>query len=532
MDAGLIERSRVDVQVETKLVSCTRCLHWWGAGHWAGTQDLRYVGVSKDARAHALSFEEQPEEEVPRKRRRRYRFVPGHVNVFAHCKGSSELLRERIEELVELLQAVEREVGEMSLKLQEVDVAQPRDCRLDNGRGPHTDVFEHYQTFLLSLSKALPLATLHVQPFTSGADMSGQQEWAALKIKPEVAARVEMGAKLVAASLLCQMFARLIFMLCASEPGGYFAGPSPNEERLQCERVWYLLARDEEGISIVDGGLGPNEMWSYRNVTLNDTATNDRCNEPGGPLDFFQWSVTAPVLGIVTLLVTPLLFAGNANPLALQRLLEEPRVLLLLLQSVLRTGIAANNITAFPVAVRLYSLPGTGGALMAAQLMDLLYFPCSIIAFILMDSLVHTAPRMRCLFGISVLFYMCSELLNSEINAHFPTVLESAEDFSVSISRKIDFSILLMLMSSIVNTVYRPRNLNFITLPTELMELIIFDTSTRNLRAETRNHARKYHESVREVVSDSRPTLTRVTKGRTGSTSKSGSSRNLCNLTV
>lgn len=485
-------------------MTCTRCLHWWARGRWAGTQDLRYANK-------ALSYnEERPQDEAPKPRRRRYRFVPGHVNVYAHCKGSSELLRERMEELVELLRAVESEVGEMSLKLQEVDVAQPRDCHEEDGHGPHLDVFEHYQTFLLSLSKALPLATLHVQPFVSGADMAGQQEWAALKTKPEVAARVELGARLVAVSLLCQMSARLIFMLCALEPGDVLAGLSPNEERLECEKVWYLLARDEEGVNIVDGGLGPSEPWSYRNVTANDTQTIDRCNDAGGPLEFFQWSVAAPLLGIVTLLFTPLLFWGNANPLALQRLLEEPRVLLLLLQSVLRTGIAANSITAFPVAVKLYSVPGTGGALMAAQLMDLLYFPCSIIAFILMDSLVHTAPRMRCLFGLSVLFYMCSELLNDETMSHYPTVLEAADDFSVEIARNIDFSILLMLAASIVNTVYRPRNMNFITLPTELMELIIFDTSARNLQEQTRNQARKYHESVREVVSDRRPTFSKL----------------------
>ena len=59
---------------------------------------------------------------------------------------------------------------------------------------------------------------------------------------------------------------------------------------------------------------------------------------------------------------------------------------------------------------------------------------------------------------------------------------------------------MLMLGSSMVSTIKHPKTMNFILLPTELMELIVFDTGARRHRADQEGQARRRHESLRELV--------------------------------
>ena len=69
------------------------------------------------------------------------------------------------------------------------------------------------------------------------------------------------------------------------------------------------------------------------------------------------------------------MFIGNVNAIALGRLLAEPRVLLILVQAIMRTGLTANNLTRFPVNVQRFSIQLVGGATMCAYLVDLVLFP-------------------------------------------------------------------------------------------------------------------------------------------------------------
>ena len=455
---------------------------WWVKGRWRGAQDLRYLTTKWKTL--------QDDEKVPLTlpsgdRRPMYQFVPGKVDLITHFNGSGSLLIERAMELCTLVKMLQHEVSELSHKLQEVEIGQPRDVDQNNGQ------FIYYQTYLLSLAKALPYAMLHLQPFHGeGSGFGGYNAaaWIDLRHKPKVVQQVQLGAKLITLGLLCQLFGRLTFLLVVYRSGE--AGDRPIDKRMRCE-----------------------ELWASGNVTNATDAGDGDCNAADGPMAIFAWSVIVPALGILTIAFTPLLFKDNANAVALKRLLGEPRVLLIMLQAVTRTGLTANNITRFPVAIELYSVPIVGASMMAGRLCDLLFFPCSIIVFILMDACVTTAPRMRCLYGVFLLFFMSSEIFEND-NSQLPSVLELQRDWGYSASRKLDFSLLLMLASAILSTASHPHKMNFISNATEIMELVIFDEGAREVGRQDAKASRHIHQQKKQLRHTSKDRRSKAKEAR------------------
>jgi hypothetical protein len=215
--------------------------------------------------------------------------------------------------------------------------------------------------------------------------------------------------------------------------------------------------------------------------------------------------------------MAPLLFMHNAEATALVRLLSEPKTLIVILQAVGKAGLDTITLTKFPVAVRLYSIPSTGAAMLAGRLTYCLLVPLSVIIFIMLDVCVVTAPRMRGVFGMSILVLMLCEL--HSFSFELPTVIEPRDDFAFKLARNFDFALLAMLAGAIAATFYHPNDMAFVHLPTDLPELILFDTGRRRQRAaqlasmkKYRKHANKLRSMQRKKL-DIRKTSSNLVKG-------------------
>ena len=178
----------------------------------------------------------------------------------------------------------------------------------------------------------------------------------------------------------------------------------------------------------------------------------------------------------------------------------------MLTQAIARAGLTSISLTRFPVAIRLYSVPQVGGAMLTGRLLECLFLPCATILFVLMDCFVVTAPRMRCVLALTLLFHMSVELLFFQNGGTFvteqPLILETLDDVGLEIARKIDFSLLLILLGATISTLLHPNSMTFITLPVDLEELVLYDTGVRRLKDEQLSAEKQYLAS-REGLEES-----------------------------
>ena len=101
--------------------------YWWVRGRWKNDRDLSLLRRTRDTRRSRLADggggggfggggAPKP----------RFEFWPGEVDVLEHTNGSGALLEVRVGELVVSLNACMHEVGELSQKLQEIEVPSRR----------------------------------------------------------------------------------------------------------------------------------------------------------------------------------------------------------------------------------------------------------------------------------------------------------------------------------------------------------------------------------------------------------------------
>ena len=160
--------------------------------------------------------------------------------------------------------------------------------------------------------------------------------------------------------------------------------------------------------------------------------------------------------------------------------LKEPRVLTLLLQSILWAGVSAINTTRYPVLLKVYEVDRVGSSLFLASLIDLFFFPCALGAFILMDCLVVTAPRTRSFLAFTLLF-MLLERLGNYYASDLPSSLERAGLVGSMIS-SLETAVLTVVGGAMASLLGAPRAMTFIKLPTTLMELVLFEQGARELK--------------------------------------------------
>lgn len=367
------------------------------------------------------------------------------------------------------------QVGELSQKLQEIEVGQPADAM------EHCVSLKTYHTFIKGLSVALPSACLRMQPYANYETDVGVS-WHALRPRAGVDQRVLIGTTglsigMTLTAALCVMYIAFVRFTGAD-------GFTHLQLRQACEETWV------PGFTMdaVDDGTAVAYVMRLGN-----------CEEGDGPLRASSLSVLFPVVGCLTLCMSPLIFWRNAEATALVRLLGEPRTLIVILQAVGKAGLDTITLTRFPVAIRLYSVPSAGGAMLAGRLAYCLFLPVSVIVFVMLDVCVVTAPRMRCIFGGAILVLMLCEMWTFSLD--LPTTVEPKNDMSFRLARNFDFALLAMLFGAIAATFAHPNQLAFVHLPTDLSELILFDTGRRRQQAAQLASARKYSKHSHKLQS-------------------------------
>ena len=391
-------------------------------------------------------------------------------------------------------------MAELSQKLQEIEVGQPADAT------KHRVSLTTYNTFLKGLSVALPSACLRMQPYANYETDIGVS-WHALRPRAGVDQNVLGGALGLSIGMILTVALNVMYLLLVSNTGA--DGFSHMELRQACEETWVPGFTMD---AVIDGTAVVKDANAVAYVMKLGT-----CEQADGPLRAFSLSLLFPVVGCLTLCMAPLLFMHNAEATALVRLLSEPKTLIVILQAVGKAGLDTITLTKFPVAVRLYSIPSTGAAMLAGRLTYCLLVPLSVIIFIMLDVCVVTAPRMRGVFGMSILVLMLCEL--HSFSFELPTVIEPRDDFAFKLARNFDFALLAMLAGAIAATFYHPNDMAFVHLPTDLPELILFDTGRRRQRAaqlaskkKYRKHANKLRSMQRKKL-DIRKTSSNLVKG-------------------
>ena len=380
------------------------------------------------------------------------------------------------------------QVAELSQKLQEIEVAQPVDA------AAHRISLTTYSTYLKGLSVALPSACLRMQPYANYETDVGIS-WHALRPREGVDQRVRVGALGLSIGMILAAALNVMYLLLVYSTGT--GGFTHMELRQACEETWVPGFTMD---AVIDGTAVVQDATAVAYVMKLGT-----CEEADGPLRAFSLSLLFPVVGCLTLCMAPLLFMHNAEATALVRLLSEPKTLIVILQAVGKAGLDTITLTKFPVAVRLYSIPSTGAAMLAGRLAYCLLLPVSVITYIMLDVCVVTAPRMRGVFGMSILVLMLCELYS--FTMELPTVVEPRDDLSFQLARNFDFALLAMLAGAIAATFSHPNDMAFVHLPTDLPELILFDTGRRRQRAAALASMKKYRKHANKLKSLQRKKL-------------------------
>ena len=200
-----------------------------------------------------------------------------------------------------------------------------------------------------------------------------------------------------------------------------------------------------------------------------------------------------PLLGFIALLCCPLVFWDNTNPTGLRRLLTDGRVLVIMAQSIVFAGFRTIALTRYEVSIKMYSVSVLGTVMLASRMMDALFLMASIIFFALMDSLIVATPRLRSLVAVLVVVPCFVDIVETEI-MRYPSVLEVEGSLSFKISDKVQASLLIMLLAAVAGSVLDPTHLTFIKLPTDLMDLVLFDTGMKKEKLKNLEEEKKFHE--------------------------------------
>ena len=391
------------------------------------------------------------------------------------------MLETRIQQLMTLFEVTLADVGELSRKLQEIEVGQPKEAL------ERKSEITIYRTYLEGLCRAIPAARLRVEPFRN--DNPKLRSWQALVPNPRAERRVRDGSQVIGYflfSLLCLRMLHLVMLHTMWD--GVESG---HLRRKTCEILLALntssaeiptitLQLEEAADQLVDLSMGPGF-----------------CDADDPYFVLYGAAILAPMLSLLLLPAFFVLFKANINPTALQQTLKEPKVLLLLMQSILWAGISAINTTRYPVLLLVYEVDKVGSSLFLASLIDLFFFPCALVAFILMDCLVVTAPRTRCMLAFTLLF-MLLERLGNYYASDLPSNLERA-GLAGSMISSLETSQLAQVLGGMAGLLGAPRAMTFIKLPTTLMELVLFEQGARELKkANDADAARAFEESTAE----------------------------------
>lgn len=290
-------------------------IRWWARERWDPSHELKatlmFLKPIKMAQARQKSLIQLAPP---------YLFKPGRIEVREHLNGSGAMLETRIEHLLFLLEVTLADVGEMSRKLQEIEIGQPKDALQERHE------IAIYRTFLEGLCRALPAARLRIEPF---ANVVHYHTWHALCPGEGAERRVTVGSKRISIAFCTILGLRIVHLLMVNVP---WTGESAYDRRLLCEQRFAVGTPTAELNFVLPKDYVP--------TTLS-------CDASDALFAMQGTAVIAPLLSLLMLPLARTLFRQNSNPTALQHLIKEPRVMLLLLQAIIWAGVNAVNMTRF-----------------------------------------------------------------------------------------------------------------------------------------------------------------------------------------
>ena len=450
---------------------------WWLNQRWSESSEL---SVTWRSQVGTFSGIDRENDELALRMPLPYDFEPGKVSLFEQFDGSGALLESRVESLLKLVDLTQSDVTQLMQKLIEIEIGQPREAK-----ERHEEITT-YRTYLKGLNRSLPAARLRLEPFLNNSVENSA--WQTIRHPTALRTSVNRAAwRLLigcGASLLARILVHAFLFLPLA--GGE---ESAVTRRVDCERLFALNTTTAELNNIFNTAqkeaLDSGDDYAH-------LFPSSGCDSSDAHLYPFYASCISPLLGIFSVLsFSSSLFKGNANPTALKQLLTDPRVLIIMLQVITRAGLVTSNMTRFPVSHKVYSISGVGTSLFLAKLLDCLFLPCAIVLFVLMDCLVVTAPRMRCVLALLLLFMLVESVAYSQFS-ELPSVLEyRADKEGASVIVGLETGLLAMMLGAIISSVLTPRELTFVKLPTGLMDLVLFEAGNQKLKKQQRVQARK-----------------------------------------
>ena len=185
-----------------------------------------------------------------------YFFSSGKVEVEEHINGSGAVLEDHVARLMNGLSSAHLEVGELSLKLQEIEIAQRRDTK------QLPQFVQKYHTYLMGLAKALPAAVIRLQPFLNEVEANGEACWHSLRPHQGVVERVNLGAILISVFFILSTlvrFASLTVFFIRGEDN-----VSPAMQRLECEQFWAFTEYGNRTKVLPTGDIIP-DVYTWAN---------------------------------------------------------------------------------------------------------------------------------------------------------------------------------------------------------------------------------------------------------------------------
>ena len=478
-------RHRLDVLRE----KLTEGYTWWSKERWSVSNDLQAAIGRHHAGYAEVAGAGNGAEGIVLTLPPRYVCEAGKVSLSEHCNGSAALLEDRIEQLLALLDVAQADAGALALKLLEIEIGQPREA------ARHKEELTTYKTYLMGVDRALPSARLRLQPFLNDSVDGGG--WHALRQGDALERKVTRNATCMTIGLAVSLLVRLVFT--AAIHLHLYGAKSAIEQLLACEQLFAINTTTAHIPNVFTDD--ESAAWTIYSTPGNENTSNDAellshftASSCDGSDELLQPMLAAwigPLLSTLTMVAFSMqLFRGNSNPTALKQLLNDPRVSLILLQAITRAGLVTSNMTHFPVGLRLFSVPGVGMSLFLAKLLDCLFLLCAIVVFVMMDSIIFAAPRMRCVLALTLLFHMIESVLISQFS-DLPTVYEVRNDHIGAVIVSLETGLLMMMLGSIIFSILSPRELTFVKLPTGLSDLVLFEAGAHEMQRKERERAKE-----------------------------------------
>ena len=351
---------------------------------------------------------------------------------------------------------------------------------------------------MMNLYAALRDSTIRLKYFAvpqPNAKRKDRPRWDRNKPTLKRHRRVMFGAYLGITLLVFSMVVRLWKLFYINHEFEPATGLSAMAYRVECECVWLHEEEDGKLCEWVEGRARNGYRADVFDLQLYNV-TRGSCEESSLLREFGTISVVVPAVSFLSVVLTPwFVLRGNINKLARRKLLRTLPVLLILLQSFLRSLLII-LVTGDAVG-RAMLETGSTRRIIVSQIFDAGFLLFGSYLFIFMDCCNEKAPALRMMLGLTLLLCLLDAIWKRS-RYIFPSeqapVVRVDEDlyfFGIAASPKqgfistFDYSVLSLMLSGIVTTIRFPHKLAFIHLRCDLYGVAADREVTKRQRRST-----------------------------------------------